>query len=106
MPCPVRSCVRKPCSRVNGAEGGGANGGGLIPPGPAFACPFARERGQKGGKGGVPFPWGTEGGVTLPLCPFLAEEGEGRKGGAKRREGSRVWGEERRCTRYALLTHI
>ena len=65
------------------------------------------NRGKRGRKGGVPFPGGTEGGVTLPLCPFLAEEGEGRKGGAKRREGSRViWGEERRCTRNALLTHI
>src|SRR6266702_6562785 len=74
---PVQSCVRTPCSHMNGVEGRGTNGGGLIPPGPTFACPFARERGQKGGKGGVPFLGGTEGGITLLLCPFLAEKGEG-----------------------------
>jgi len=111
------SCAA-PRSRINGGRGakggyaravlrshalfarerGGGRGrkwGGLIPPGPAFACPFARERGQKGEKGGVPFPGGTEGGVTRPLCPFLAEEGEGaqrrgqKKGGVARHMGGR-----------------
>src|SRR6266702_8406797 len=104
---PVRSCVRTPCSRVNGVEDGGANGGGLSRPVPRSHA-RSRVNGGKRGRRGAYLSRGAQKGASLAPCArFWLRRVRGRKGGAKRREGSRgIWGEERRCTRYALLTHM
>src|SRR6266702_4058252 len=100
---PVRSCVRAHCSGVTGGGAGGANGGGLSRPVPRSHA-RSRVNGGKRGRRGAYLSRGAQKGASLAPCArFWLRRVRGRKGG----EGSRViWGEERRCTRYALLTHM
>src|SRR6266702_5810159 len=90
-----------------GRRVGAQMGGGLSRPVPHSHAHSRVNGGKRGGRGAY-LSWGAQKGASLSPCAlFWLRRVRGRKGGAKRREGSHViWGEEKRCTHYTLLTHM